>query len=113
MKTLKILSALFLLSFATPAFAANQLITVGVNGMVCDFCAQALEKVFSDKEEVEDIQVSLNDKVVLITLKDGQNIDDATLTQLINASGYDIRNITRSDVVIENKEKVEDNGSAL
>ena len=104
MKTFKILTTLLLLAFATPA-SAGQIINVGVNGMVCDFCAQALTKVFMSKEQVQDIDVSLNDKIVRVTLKDGQDMDDETVTELINNSGYDVREITRME---ENAAEIEE-----
>ena len=34
------------------------LMTVAVEGMVCDFCAQAIEKVFMKREEVAGITVN-------------------------------------------------------
>ena len=65
-------------------------INVAVNGLVCDFCARALEKVFGKREDVTSIEVDLNiGKVVINTVK-GADIDDATLTQLITDSGYDL-----------------------
>ena len=96
MKILKIFSVLMILTLSTPAFAA-QTVTVGVNGMVCDFCARALEKVFSKREEVSSINVNLDDKTVVVNIVDGADISDEELSKLINDSGYDVRTITRTD----------------
>ena len=106
MKTLQLCLALFFLTFATPALAAGQLVTIGVNGMVCDFCAIALEKVFNEKEEVEKIDVSLDDKAVRVFLKEGQDLDNETLKNMVIQSGYNVRDITRSEAEAED-------GSAL
>jgi copper chaperone CopZ len=70
-------------------------IDVKVNGLVCDFCARALEKVFGKREEVIAIDVDLNVGQVLITMQPGQTLDDTTITELISDSGYDIQAIKR------------------
>ncbi len=66
---------------------------VSVNGLVCDFCARALEKVFGKQEAVNDIDVNLDNKIITIDFKDGQSLDDETITQLINDSGYNVESI--------------------
>lgn len=92
------LSSLFLLT-AVPATAqtVSDDITVKVYGLVCDFCAQAIEKVFMKQEAVEGITVDLDNFLVTIDLKDGQTIDDDTVTRLITDSGYTVNEIIRED----------------
>ena len=68
---------------------------VSVNGLVCDFCARALEKTFGKKDEVKGIDVNLETKIVTINFNDGQTLDDATLTQIITDSGYNVEGIHR------------------
>lgn len=92
---LLILTAVFLM--AVPAFA-GQVAHIKVNGLVCDFCAQALEKVFGRQEAVEDITVDLNAKLITVTFKDGQSLDDAAMTKLVTDSGYTVENIHRMDM---------------
>ena len=70
-----------------PAQAATM---VDVNGLVCDFCAQALEKIFSKQEAVSEIDVNLDTKVITINYVDGGSLDDETITQLITDSGYNV-----------------------
>ncbi len=65
-------------------------IKVDVNGLVCDFCARALEKVFGKRDDVSGIDVDLDNGKVSIAMKEGKTIDDETLTQLITDSGYNI-----------------------
>ena len=74
----------------------GELITVNVFGLVCDFCAQAIEKVFMEKEEVSGINVNLTDGLITISLKEGQNIDNEQLTKLILDSGYSVEKIIRN-----------------
>lgn len=76
------------------AVCKNQ-VAVEVNGLVCDFCARAIEKVFRKKEEVANIGVNLDAGKISITMNDNQSIDDETLTQLITDSGYDVVKINR------------------
>lgn len=63
---------------------------VKVNGLVCDFCARALEKVFSKQAEVEDIDVDLDNRLITIDYKQGQTLEKETIRQLITDSGYDV-----------------------
>jgi copper chaperone CopZ len=83
--------------FTTSTFAQSgtgETITVRVNGLVCDFCARATEKVFGKQDAVESIKVNLDAGLVTILTKANQKIDDATIKQLINESGYDVVKIT-------------------
>jgi ABC-type Zn2+ transport system substrate-binding protein/surface adhesin len=74
------------------ASCANS-IDVSVNGLVCDFCAQALEKVFGKRSDVEGINVDLNEGKVSIAMKAGLDMDNETFTELITDSGYNVVNI--------------------
>ncbi len=89
-----LLTTAFLTLFASSAFA-GEVVKIGVNGMVCDFCARAIEKVFTKQEAVEAINVNLSDKMITATMKDGQTLDDETITKLVNDSGYAIVDIHR------------------
>lgn len=66
---------------------------VSVNGLVCDFCARALEKVFGKQEAVNDIDVDLDSKIITIDFKEGQSLDDDTIKKLIQDSGYNVESI--------------------
>jgi copper chaperone CopZ len=68
---------------------------VSVNGLVCDFCARALEKTFGKKSEVKGIDVNLETKIVTINFMQGQTLDNDTLTQIITDSGYNVEGIHR------------------
>lgn len=80
----------------TPVLAsASQVINVKVDGLVCDFCARSLEKLFDKQDEVENISVDLNAGLVVVNVKDGNSISDDNLTKLITDSGYNVSNISR------------------
>ncbi len=79
-----------------PTPAAGEVISVKAKGLVCDFCARALEKLFGRREEVSSISVDLTSKLITIQLKEGQSMDDATVEKLVTDSGYNIESIERS-----------------
>ncbi len=68
---------------------------ISVNGLVCDFCARSIEKIFSKKESVERINVNLEKMLITIFLKDGEFLYDDEIKKLIKDSGYDVREINR------------------
>jgi copper chaperone CopZ len=110
MKTLKTLAFAALLSLtgtslitlpalAAPAGAAaakGEFVTAHVNGLVCDFCAQAIQKVFSREAAVASVNVNLGGGIVEIEMKPGQTMDDAAITRLIRNSGYALMKIDRA-----------------
>jgi pentapeptide MXKDX repeat protein len=65
-------------------------IVATVNGLVCDFCAQALKKVFKKEEAVKALNVDLDAGEVRIFLKEGQMLSDAVVAKLIRKSGYSL-----------------------
>jgi copper chaperone CopZ len=81
---------------ADPA-ASAQTITAKVNGLVCDFCAQAVRKVFKKQEAVESVKVDLDNGEIVLGLKAGADMDDETIGKLIRKSGYSLVSIDRGD----------------
>ena len=73
----------------------NEVLNISVNGLVCDFCARSIEKLFSKKESVKSINVNLKDMIITINLKKGKNLNDNIIRQVINDSGYDVTEINR------------------
>ena len=94
-----ILMSLMAVFMMTPPVIAQDKtddIVVTVNGMVCDFCAQSLEKVFTKEESVNGINVSLDDQTVTVDTKDGQELSDDKIKELIEWAGYDLVEIKRN-----------------
>lgn len=75
--------------------ACADTVRVKVNGLVCDFCARALEKVFSRRDGVAGINVDLDKSEVVVAMRPGKTLDDATLTGLITDAGYNVSHIQR------------------
>lgn len=91
----------FLLTFVALMALSNaayaETIKASVNGLVCAFCATAIEKTFKAQPAVETVKVDLETKLVTITTKEGQNLDDETVKKLIMDAGYAITNIVREE----------------
>ncbi len=75
--------------------ACEDTINIKVSGLVCDFCARSLEKIFLKRGDVAGIKVDLGKGSVVVAMKPGLTIDDATLTKLITDSGYNMSAIQR------------------
>ena len=82
-------------SFVVSAEAKT--IKMEVNGLVCAFCAQGIEKKLRSMAPTRDVFVSLEKKLVAVALKDGQDIPDATLKEQLKDSGYDVVTVSRSE----------------
>src|SRR6187402_3969802 len=79
------------------AFAANAgTIEMKVYGLVCGFCAQGIEKTLRKNPATADVVVSLENKLVAVATREGQDISDADLTKALTDSGYDVKGITRT-----------------
>jgi len=81
---------------ADPATSA-QTVTAKVNGLVCDFCAQAVRKVFKKQDAVESVNVDLDSGEIVLGLKAGATLDDETIGKLIRKSGYSLVSIDRGE----------------
>lgn len=70
-------------------------ISVDVFGLVCDFCAQAIEKVFMKRDEVSGIKVDLANGFITIFTKQGKDLGDDLIKTLITDAGYNVDKINR------------------
>ena len=78
--------------------------------MVCGFCASSIEKKMRANKATADVYVNLGNKIVAVSEKTGQKLDDATLKAQIADAGYEVKaiervNATIADVRNENKAK--------
>jgi copper chaperone CopZ len=88
--------AVFVSSLATAAT-----IEMNVNGLVCAFCAQGIEKKLRKLPATDDVVVSLEQRLVAVSLKDGQDISDADLRKALTDAGYTVTAIKRTDTTID------------
>jgi len=94
MKKLQLLLAALLLSLSSMAAAST--IEMQVNGLVCGFCAQGIEKTLKGLPATEAVFVSLEHRLVAVKLKEGADIEDATLRKALKDSGYTVVGIQRT-----------------
>jgi copper chaperone CopZ len=93
----RILIFLLLLGSASARAAT---IEMNVNGLVCAFCAQGIEKQLRRFPATADVVVSLEQKLVAVSLKDGQDIPDAELRRALTNAGYTVKAIERTQTPI-------------
>jgi mercuric ion binding protein len=94
MKTLAMLM-LAGLGVATSANAAT--IEVTVNGLVCGFCAQGIEKTLRRIPATADVFVSLEHRLVAVATNPGADIADEVLREALRDAGYDVTTIARTE----------------
>lgn len=92
------------LALAAALFAGSVLearsLRIEVNGLVCAFCADGITRAFKKEPAAAEVFVSLEDKLVAVQLKDGQDISDATTTQLLTDAGYTVVGIRRTEASV-------------
>lgn len=86
---------LFVIGLSMSNAWAFETLNVSVKGMVCSFCAQGIEKKFSAHPAVESVKANLTDHNVTLVLRDGQQLDDATVEKLLKDAGYSIDKVVR------------------
>lgn len=91
MRRLLLISAIAL--FAAPAWA--DVITVKTDGLVCAYCAQGLEALFYEQDEVKNVAVDVDRGLTIITTNGDAELSDAKITDLIDKAGYKARSISR------------------
>lgn len=79
------------------SLASARTIEMDVNGLVCAFCAQGIEKSLKAFPATDAVFVSLEHRIVAVHLKDGSDIDDAALRKAITNAGYSVVAIRRTD----------------
>ena len=78
--------------FSQMAFA-TQTIKANVNGMVCAFCAQGIEKKLRALSQTKDVYVNLKQRVVAVELKDGQTLSNEIVKDIVKKAGYEVISI--------------------
>jgi len=74
----------------TGAQANGGTLKIQVNGMVCAFCAQGIEKRLTKMPETGPLYINLAQKVVAVEPKAGRRIDVDKVRAEITDAGYDV-----------------------
>jgi copper chaperone CopZ len=93
-RTMKNLILFTLVSLA--AVASADTIEMKVNGMVCELCAQGIEKSLRRNPATADVLVNLERKIVAVSTRDGTDISDAELSKTITDAGFEVKGIART-----------------
>ncbi len=72
-------------------------ISVGLSGLVCDFCSIALNKTFKKRNEVRGTYVDLDTKTMSVALMNGMDLTNEEIVKLVKKSGYSTTKIKRKD----------------
>ena len=72
-------------------------IELTVNGLVCGFCAQGIEKTLRRNAATDDVFVSLENRLVAIATKPETDIADEVLRKALKDAGYDVKAIARTE----------------
>lgn len=89
--------ALLLIAFVAATGARAATIELTVNGLVCGFCAQGIEKTLRRNAATDDVFVSLENRLVAVATKPDADIPDDVLRKALQDAGYDVKAITRTD----------------
>lgn len=93
----RIIAATILMVLLYGSAYASEIVSVQAKGLVCEFCARSLEKVFLKKPEVEAITMNLSTKEIRITFKEGKTMDDDMVTKLVADAGLGVAGIARTE----------------
>ena len=80
--------------------AGGQPVVVDVLGVVCDFCATAMNKIFGKRQEVAAVYVDLDKKTLSLALQAGETLSDQDIEKLAEQAGYRIAAIRRDNEAI-------------
>ena len=75
-------------------------IVADVLGVVCDFCAIAMNKIFGDQPEVAAVYVDLDTKALSLVLSPSSSLSDAAIADLAVQAGYRIAAIRRDEAAL-------------
>ncbi len=101
--TLKFIAACALFYWASGLFSLNyaaESVKVTVNGMVCAFCAQGIEKRLSKLPSTKAVFVDLKQRTVAVEAKEGQKLDTQIISNEITEAGYDVVKLEASTLSV-------------
>ena len=93
--------ALCAVSMLASAVFATESVKITVNGMVCAFCAQGIEKRLGKLPATQAVFVDLKRRVVAVEAKPGQKLDDKLIRAEITDAGYDVVKLEVSSLTVQ------------
>lgn len=86
----RIAVALGLAVFASSALA-QAAYRIHVDGLACPFCAYGIEKKLGALPGVAGLETHLKDGTVIITMKEGAVLDEASAKRAVQEAGFSLR----------------------
>ncbi len=83
-----LLCALALAWTAAGVWAAGASYRLHVDGLACPFCAYGIEKKLTALDGVDKVETHIKEGAVIVTMKDGASLDEATAEQAVEAAGF-------------------------
>lgn len=80
-----------LVLMATGVVAAPPTYQLHVDGLACPFCAYGIEKKLGALEGVQGLETHIKDGTVIVTMKDGMTLDEASAKQAVKEAGFSLR----------------------
>lgn len=78
---------------AATASAAPVGYRLQVDGLACPFCAYGIEKKLGVLEGVQRVETRIKDGAVIVIMRDGATLDEATLKRAVKDAGFSLRKI--------------------
>lgn len=89
--TQRMIIAISLVLVATSVLAAPATYQLRVDGLSCPFCAYGLEKKLGALKGVQVIDTHIKDGTIIVTMKDGVTLDEASAKQAVKEAGFSLR----------------------
>lgn len=80
--------------------AGGEPVVVEVLGVVCDFCAKAMNRTFGRRDEVTAVYVDLDTKTLNLVLTSPSAMDDEDINRAVVRSGYKAKAIHRGEHIL-------------
>jgi copper chaperone CopZ len=96
----KVLFSLLAIAAAVSVHAAETK-KLTINGMVCAFCAQGIEKRLTALPSTQAVYVNLGQRIVAVQAKEGHSLDEAKLRHEVTEAGYDVVKIESSTLTVD------------
>jgi len=68
---------------------------IEVNGLACPFCAYGIEKELSAISGVEKVETNIKKGVVIVTMRDDEDLDESTAKQAVGDAGFTLSTFKR------------------
>lgn len=77
------------------AAETEELVEMRINGLVCDFCARSIFKLFEEREDVQKLDINLSTKIVSVHFTERDALSDTEIREIVQDAGYEVASIER------------------